>query len=146
MHLTVPDTLESLAAVSEFVKQAAAAAGLDPRATYRLRLAVIELVTNAITHGYIESNLSGTVDLGAEVHDKDLTVVLEDTAIPFDPSQVPPPDPTTPIEERQLGGWGVYLALSDVDAYRYQRIGNRNRSVLTMTRPAPLPARQRQGD
>jgi serine/threonine-protein kinase RsbW len=50
-HLVVPAALESLAAVSEFVKEVASAAGLDRGATYRLRLAVLELVTNTLTHG-----------------------------------------------------------------------------------------------
>ncbi len=136
-QLTVPGVVESLSAVSAFVKEAAAAAGLDQRATYRLRLAVIELVTNTILHGYQESNLNGMVDLRFEVDDRYLTVTLEDTAIPYDPLQTPPPDDLdAPIEERHIGGLGVFLALKDVDSFRYEWVGGRNRSVLIMNRPS----------
>jgi len=135
--LSVPAVLESIAPVSAFTTEAAAAAGLDSRATYRLRLTVVELVTNTIVHGYQEANLSGTVDLRAEVDDRTLTVTLEDTAIPYDPSKTPPPsDLHLPLEERELGGLGVYLALQDVDSFRYERVGDRNRSVLVMNRTA----------
>ena len=107
-QLTVPAVLESLAAVSEFVQQAAAAAGLDQRTTYRLRLAVVELVTNSITHGYCEAGLCGTVDLRAELDDRQLTVTIEDTAIPYDPTQTPAPDDLgLPVEQRKIGGLGV---------------------------------------
>ena len=41
---TVSATLDSLEAVAEFVMAAAAAAGLDKRASYRLRLAVDEVM------------------------------------------------------------------------------------------------------
>ncbi len=140
--LRVPADLESLSAVSEFVKEAATAAGLEQRAAYRLRLAVIELVTNTITHGYNKANLSGTVDLRAELDDRLLTVTLEDTAIPYDPSQTPPPeDLMAPAAERKFGGLGVFLALHDVDSFSYERVGDRNRSVLSMKRPDPPPAK-----
>lgn len=136
-QLTVPAVLESLAAVSEFVKQVAAAAGLDQRAAYRLRLAVVELVTNAISHGYCEAGLCGMVDLRAELDDRLATITIEDTAIPYDPTQTPPPDDLhLPAEQRKIGGLGVYLALQDVDSFRYERVGDRNRSIVSMQRPA----------
>ena len=134
-QLTVPAALEALPAVSEFVKQGAAAAGLDKRAEYRLRLAVVELVTNTITHGYLEANLSGTVELRAEVDDRTLRVTLEDSAKPYDPSLTPPPDDLDlAAEDRKIGGLGVYLALEAVDGFRYERAGDRNRSVIVMNR------------
>src|SRR5215469_3843720 len=111
MQLTVTSALDSLSAVSAFVKEVAAAAGLDSSAAYRLRLSVVELVTNTITHGYLEANRSGTVDLRAEIDEQSLTLTLEDTAVPYDPSQTPlPPDLALPAEERLPGGLGVFLA------------------------------------
>jgi anti-sigma regulatory factor (Ser/Thr protein kinase) len=137
MQLTVPAVLESLAAVSQFVKDAAARAGLDPAAAYQLRLSVDELVTNTITHGYKGAAAPGTVELRAEVDDRSLTLVLEDGGVPFDPTQAPPPDLSLPAEERPVGGLGVFLALQGLESFRYDRVGGRNRSVLVMRRPGP---------
>jgi anti-sigma regulatory factor (Ser/Thr protein kinase) len=137
LTLTVPGVLESITAVSTFAGEAAAAAGLDSRAAYQLRLAVVELVTNTIVHGYQEANRTGNVELRAEVDSRTLEVTLEDTAIPYDPSQTPEPDLSLPLEERPLGGLGVYLALQYLHSYRYERVGDRNRSVLVINRPAP---------
>ena len=107
------------------------------RETYRLRLAVIELVTNSITHGYCEAGLCGTVELRAEIDDRELTLVIEDTAIPYDPTQTPAPDDLdAPVDERKIGGLGVYLALQDVDSFRYEHVGGRNRCTVGMKRPA----------
>src|SRR5262245_50662237 len=128
-RLTVPAALESLAAVSAFVIKVATAAGLDPRAAYRMRLAIVELVTNTISHGYCEAGLCGMVDLRAELDDRSVTITIEDTAIPFDPTRAAPPDDLhMPAEQRRIGGLGVYLALQDVDSFRYERVGDCNRN------------------
>jgi anti-sigma regulatory factor (Ser/Thr protein kinase) len=139
-QLTVPAVLASIAPVSTLLKEVAATAGLDTQLAYRLRLAVVELVTNTITHGYLEANRSGAVELRADMDERTLTVTLEDTGVPFDPTQALPPDLTLPADQRKIGGLGVYLALRDVGSYRYERAGDRNRSVLVVDRPAPAPA------
>lgn len=140
-QLTVTAALESLSAVSGFVKRAATDAGLDERAAYRLRLAVIELVTNTITYGYLDAHPGGVIELKAETGERSLTFTLEDQGLPYDPSGSPAPtDLDRPAEERQVGGLGVYLALLSVDTFRYERVGDRNRSVLVIDRGTPSPA------
>jgi anti-sigma regulatory factor (Ser/Thr protein kinase) len=132
--------LESITLVSALLKEVAATAGLDRQTAYRLRLAVVELVTNTITHGYLEANLSGAVEVRADLDERTLTVTLEDAGVSFDPTQTPPPDLTLPADQREIGGLGVYLAMHGVGSFRYERVGDRNRSVLVVDRPAPAPA------
>lgn len=147
--LHLPGTLDSLAPVSEFVKSAAAEAGLDTHAAYRLRLAVVELVTNVIEHGYTENGLSGWFDVSAILSPEALTVTIEDDAVAYDPRQADVPDDLhLPPEERQIGGLGVYLVLQEVDRYEYAYVDGRNRSTVVMNRPnqtssLPLPAGER---
>jgi anti-sigma regulatory factor (Ser/Thr protein kinase) len=140
--LTVPAALESLSEIGRFVLAEADAAGLDSKARYRLRLAVDELATNAILYGNSPGAETAAPAQFIVIHsDRDegnLTILLEDTGVPFDPREVPPPaNLDRPLEERQIGGLGIYLALTGVDRYRYERDGAVNRSVLVMHRPAP---------
>jgi putative intracellular protease/amidase/anti-sigma regulatory factor (Ser/Thr protein kinase) len=133
--LTVPATLDSLDAVASLVLAAADAAGLSRSASYRLRQAVDEFVTNIILHGYAEAATAGTVDVRTELDDEALGVVLEDTGVPFDARRLPPPsDLALPLEERQIGGLGIFLALDGVDDFAYERVGNRNRNRFVMNR------------
>jgi anti-sigma regulatory factor (Ser/Thr protein kinase) len=136
--ITVPATLESLEVLAGFVLEAAGAAGLGPDATYRLRLAAEEFATNIILHAYPAAT-PGTIEMHAQMDERTLTVRIEDMGVPFDPRQFPPPsDLHLPPEQRRPGGLGVYLALQSVDRYGYERVGERNRSVLVMNRiPAP---------
>jgi serine/threonine-protein kinase RsbW len=128
----VPATLDSLGAVAEFVMAAAAAAGLDKRVSYRLRLAVDEIATNIIVHGYVEAGLQGALELCADIDDRTLTLSIEDTGVAFDPRQAAVPETDLPLEQRPIGGLGVYLAMRGVDEFLYERIGDRNRTIFKM--------------
>jgi serine/threonine-protein kinase RsbW len=133
--LTLPGTLASLSSIGNYVMKVAAAAGIDKSAAYRLRLAVDEIATNCVVHGYDEGGLEGMLYLGGSIDDKALTVYVEDTAMPYDPRQTPAPDDLdVPLEEREIGGLGVFLALRGVDQFEYEYVNGRNRSIFIMNR------------
>ncbi|HMT21810.1 MAG TPA: ATP-binding protein, partial [Promineifilum sp.] len=104
--------------------------------TYRLSLAVDEIATNVVLHGYADYNQEGDLTIWAEGDDAQLRIYLEDTGHPFDPRQVPRPhDLDRPLEERRDGGLGIFLALWGVDGFTYHRVGGKNRSVFVMDYP-----------
>ncbi|PDV97751.1 ATP-binding protein [Candidatus Chloroploca asiatica] len=137
MHvLTVPADLDSLDAVGKYVVEAASQAGLDRKAAYRLRLAVDEIMTNIINYGHTEVGLTGDVIVRAAIEADTLTIILEDRARPFDPRERPEPeDLDRPLEERNIGGLGVYLALKGVDHFNYEYVDQMNRNIFVMYRP-----------
>src|SRR5664279_4170518 len=90
--VTLDGTLDALDPIREYVKEAAAAAGLDDSATYNLTLAVDEIATNVIVHGYQEAGLSGDMSIGATVLDDRLIVQLRDHGKSYDPNFHPEPD------------------------------------------------------
>jgi serine/threonine-protein kinase RsbW len=133
--LTVPAQLDQLAEMRRFIQAACTQAGLSEEATYGLALAVDELATNIILHGYQESGLSGDITLSAVVEDEGLSIIMEDRGAAFDPGVQPLPSAeelSKPLEQRRVGGLGIFLALSSVDDYRYQRVGDVNRNILTV--------------
>lgn len=115
--------------------QAAKEAGLDDRATFRVRLAVDELITNIITHGYMEAGRSGDITISSQVDEAQLTIYLEDSGVSHDPRLEPTPDLDAPLSERPLGGLGIYLALWAVDQFHYEHDHFGNRSILVLERP-----------
>lgn len=133
--VTLPGTLDALEAVARFVRTAAVAAGLDPQRSYRLRLAVDELVTNIVKHGYCAAGRSGTVRVTAELSPMALVVTIEDNGATFDPNTFPQPSTlSAPPHERDPGGLGIFLALRGVDDFAYETTDSGNRSRLTVNR------------
>lgn len=132
-----PGVLDSLSAIRLVVGEAAKRAGLDEPASYRLRLAVDEIATNIIVHGYAEAHLSGAVEVIVRLQSQALTIELEDTADAYDPTQVLSPSSEVlqrPMEERPVGGLGVMLARSGVDDFTYERTGGKNRTIFRVRR------------
>ncbi|MGV3558750.1 ATP-binding protein [Larkinella arboricola] len=130
---TFPGTLDSLADIRQVAKEEAQRVGLSKKAAYNLMLAIDEIATNIIVHGYEEAGRSGSVDVVTEVADGQLILTLEDDATPFDPLQRGLPGEETftqPLEERPIGGMGIYLTINGIDEFRYEFVNNRNRNIF----------------
>lgn len=135
--LSVPGTLDALTTIRAFVDRVSASADLDRKAAYRLRLAVDEIATNIVNYGYERAGRSGDIHLRAVADDAWLTITLEDTGIRFDPNEAAPPDSLSdPLEERPIGGLGIYLTVTGIDDFRYEHVDGRNRNVFAMRRPS----------
>ncbi|WP_374689831.1 ATP-binding protein [Promineifilum sp.] len=136
--LTIPGRSEMLTQLMDYVAWAAAGAGLSEQVSYRLSLAVDEIATNIVLHGYEGAGRHGNLTIWADTDAQRLRIFLEDTGEHFDPRQVPrPADLDRPLEERKDGGLGIYLALWGVDEFRYERKGMVNRCVFVVERSQP---------
>ena len=132
-----PGTLDSLGPIREYVRSAAHSAGLDDKVTYKLSLAVDEIATNIVVHGYEEAGRSGVLDIQVETDSRSLTVIIEDDGVPFDPRESELPsseDLNRSLETRPIGGLGVFLAFEGVDEFKYERSGGRNRNIFVVHR------------
>jgi serine/threonine-protein kinase RsbW len=141
--LTVPGSLDSLDAVARYVDDIAKAAQLDRQAAYRLRLAVDELATNIIVHGYQQSHTTGDLDFAATLDHGRVVLTVEDRAPAFDPRGRPvPAGMDLPLAERPIGGLGLYLVEQSMDETQYERVDDVNRNTLVLHR-SPAPSRDK---
>ncbi len=130
---TFPGTVESIDAIRQYIAALAQNAGLDKKASYNLKLAADEIATNIVLYGYEEPGLDGTIEVLHEQTEEALTVILEDSSAPFDPLARELPDAedlTKPLEERQIGGLGIFLTIKGVDEFSYERVDGKNRNVF----------------
>jgi anti-sigma regulatory factor (Ser/Thr protein kinase) len=139
--VTLPGDLNALEPIAELVMEQAAIAGLDKHAAYQLQLAVDELATNCVIHGYQEHGLEGDLRVSADVAEGSLTVIVEDSAVPYDPRRhdMARVEETfdDPLHERPIGGLGVYFVMQAVDEFDYQYVDGRNRNTLIVHCPGP---------
>lgn len=106
-----------------------AEAGFPPDVTFRLTLALDEIVCNVIRHGF-DDDKEHQIQVAVDVADGVVTASVTDDGVAFDPRDAPPPNLNTPIEEREPGGLGMHLVRSTMDEVDYRREGGRN--VLTV--------------
>ena len=130
---SLPAELGSLVELRRYVTEAASSAGIDEARAYKLQLAVDEIATNTILYGYKDVGASTVISIGGEIRDGALVVTLEDHAPAFDPRTVRIPgaeDFAKPLEERAIGGLGIFLAIHGVDRFDYCRDGDRNLNIF----------------
>ena len=130
---SLPAELASLSELRRYVAEAASSAGIDEAKAYKLQLAVDEIATNIILHGYEDAGASALVSIGSEMSDDALIITLEDKAPAFDPHTMEMPeeaDLAKPLEERRMGGLGIYLAFQGVDRFDYRRENDSNINVF----------------
>ncbi len=143
--IIVEGKLESLDAISDYVTTAANKAKLDTKATYKLRLAVDEIATNIVIHGYEAAGIQGNIVCQAELNQESLSIYLEDSGMQYDSTQKEQPDDLhKPLSERHLGGLGIYLAINGVDKYIYERCKNVNRNIFIVNRLNKVQATEEQ--
>ncbi|NWF79792.1 MAG: anti-sigma factor antagonist [Chloroflexi bacterium] len=130
--ITLTADLDALARISAFITEAAERAGLDERATWQVQLAVDEAATNVIQHAY-DPETPGEITLSWHCADERFVVTLRDFGRQFDPGSIPAPDITSPLEERQVGGLGIYLITRLMDEVRFD-FNPQGGNVLTMVK------------
>ena len=55
---------------------------------------------------------------------------VEDDGRPFDPLAVPEPDIEKSIDERKVGGLGIYLVRTLMDSLEYERRSDKNLLIM----------------
>jgi anti-anti-sigma factor len=130
--ITLTANLDALARISAFVTEAAERAGLDERATWQVQLAVDEAATNVIQHAY-DPDTPGDLTLSWRCEGSRFVLSLRDYGRQFDPGSIPEPDITSSLEDRQVGGLGLYLITRLMDEVRFD-FNPQGGNVLTMVK------------
>jgi len=113
--LAGPPELERLRG---FLEAAVTQLGVAEAPALDLVVAVNELVTNSVVHGY--RGRQGLIELCVRGVGSSIEVRLRDGAPPFDPTTLPPPRIDLPPHLRPPGGMGLHLARHFSDELRYR--------------------------
>jgi serine/threonine-protein kinase RsbW len=110
--------LERVTLVREFVARMGSELGLEPQVMFDLQLAVEEACTNVVLHAY--DGQGGNLQISFEPIEGGVRVVLRDFGAPFDPQAIPLPNVKAPLDQRPLGGLGLYLIQQVTDQVGFE--------------------------
>ncbi len=130
-RLILGNELEQINLLAEYIETIAEEANIDPSMTMSINLALEEAVTNVILYAYPEGK-KGEIIIDAHVSDHELTFIIMDKGVAFDPTQKEDADITLGVEERPIGGLGIFLVKQLMDHVNYKRIEESN--ILTMSK------------
>jgi sigma-B regulation protein RsbU (phosphoserine phosphatase) len=128
-RLVLPNDIETIPQLNEFIDSVAEEVGLEMSLTMSLNLAIEEAVVNVMEYAYPDGQ-KGNVEIEVTADQQWMTFVITDTGIAFDPTTKEDADTTLSAEERPIGGLGIFLVRQLMDVIDYKRKDNKN--VLTL--------------
>ena len=105
---------------------------VDEDTVKTLNLAAEEWVANVINYAYPKGT-RGHVEMTAEIANGLLTLTVKDHGIPFDPTKHQEADVEADLDDRPIGGLGIYLVKNIMDTMAYQRTPD-GYNVVTLTK------------
>jgi len=110
--------LENVPRAIECVSKWAQEAGFDEGTLYEIQLAVDEACANVVDHAY-EGTDPGDIEVTCCLEDRCLTIRVRDWGKGFELASVDEPDLNAPLEERSLGGLGLFLVKKMMDTVEF---------------------------
>ena len=138
-RLVISGVLGEVPEACDFVAEAAESVGLDERGVYHCQMAIDEWCTNVIQHGYHGGDPDGRIEIALRLQPYHLAMTVTDDSPPFDPTALPEPDPSQPLEDRQPGGLGWFFIRKMIDIVRYELKNGKNTLMLVKKGVPPEP-------
>jgi len=91
----------------------------------QLSVVVEEVVLNIVDYSH-----SDYLDVELMRADKSLTLRFRDGGVPFNPLERKFPDFSIPMEDRKIGGLGIFMVIQYMDEVAYEHTGGEN--ILTV--------------
>lgn len=127
--VSVANDLAEIGRLAEEVDAFCERNGLDAMA-HAFNLSFDELLTNTIHYGYDDAG-SHEIEITLAADGDRMTATIQDDGRAFDPTvDAEAPDIDADLDDRPIGGLGIFLVKEMMDEIRYERVGAFNRVTL----------------
>ncbi len=131
IQMSIANDVHEIARVAERVDEFCEARGIGLKTAYAVNVSIDEVLTNTIHYGYDDDGLH-RIGIGVRQEADRVVVAIEDDGREFDPSGPPPEvDFDATLQERAVGGLGLFLVHELMDRVDYRRADGRNFTTLT---------------
>lgn len=130
--------MENVPAATKYIAQVAKEVGFGEHALYQIELAIDEACANVVEHAYpgeeggemeISCYLESSSGLG-----RAFVIRVRDWGTGFDPGAVENPNVEAPLEDRGLGGLGLFLVKQVMDQVKFRFDPQRGNELLMFKR------------
>jgi sigma-B regulation protein RsbU (phosphoserine phosphatase) len=130
LDLTLANRASELQRLVSAVERFAQDQGIPDPDMHAVMLALDEVITNTITHGY-DDQAAHEIQVRLTLANGRLSVEVQDDGRPFNPLTAPQPDLTSAVEQRPVGGLGIHLVRSLMSEVAYRRESGKNHLIMS---------------
>lgn len=126
MLLNVKNDIQEIDRILPNIEEFCCKNGVCDKKCFDISIIVDELTTNVINYAYPDGK-THEFSITLRKIEEIIHIQILDDGIPFDPLRRSEPDIDSPLEDRKIGGLGIYLARQLAEKITYQRIDNQNK-------------------
>lgn len=104
---------------------------VSPEVSYKIELALEEMVTNIIKYGYDKPSEENTAHIRIEINSSSVVMTLIDSGHEFNPLKMQAPDTSKDLNSRPIGGVGIHLTRNMTSKMEYRR--EKEKNILEIT-------------
>ena len=124
--ITAEAKIENIALVTDFVNSILEKNECSMKVQMEIDIVIDEIFSNIAYYAYAPGSGEATVQVEIEDSPKRLELVFIDRGIPYNPLENKDPDVTLDIEERKIGGLGIFLVKEMMDEVSYEYADGQN--------------------
>ena len=128
--LQVAATLENLDKVQNFVEETLAPLNISMSESLQIALSVEEIFVNIANYAYTDKEGDAKVEVSVFKERRGAEITFTDSGTQYDPLKKQDPNIEADIEDRSIGGLGIFLVKKNMDELEYVYENNQNK--LTM--------------
>lgn len=125
MLLKVKNDIQEIDRICNDIKEFCFSNDIHEKKCFDILMIVDELATNVIRYAF-QDDQEHVFDILLEKNSQTVHIQLTDDGIPFDPLKKSDPDTASPLEERNIGGLGIFFAKQLSKLITYARIEDKN--------------------
>lgn len=129
----VQAVMENVPAATQRIAEVAREVGFDEPALYQIELAIDEACANVVEHAYPHGE-QGDLEIACYLQGRSFVIRVRDWGTGFDPANVEEPDVDAPLEDRDLGGLGLFLVRQVMDHVMFRFDPQRGNELLMFKR------------
>ena len=130
--ITLPAVIKNIERATDFINGILENADCSMRSQMQLDIALDELMSNVARYAYGPKEGNITVSLDILENPRRAVLTLSDEGMPYDPLKKEDPDVTLSVEERKIGGLGIYIVKKSMDEMTYSYEDGKN--IITIVK------------
>ena len=131
-ELNIEAKVENLDIVNDFINKSIGAVECSKKAIMQLGVVVEEIFVNIASYAYKDEVGIATVQVEVKDNPPAIDLTFIDSGVEYNPLANEDPDLDVAVEERQIGGLGIYLVKNMVEEISYKYEGGKN--ILSLTK------------
>ena len=125
LELEIINDLKEVSIVIDEFEAFCLAQNIENSAVQKVNVVLDEIINNIVNYGYPKEE-ERLILIKIAIENSSMVLTITDDGKAFNPFDIDKPDLSLSLEDRPVGGVGLYIVKNLMDSYSYERVNSKN--------------------